>query len=86
MLDWVKHSIPSEYEEAKGQSCIITIESRPQYCDRGNYIAKLHPYGKLATEIDDADGWPRYFFDIERAKLECFDWLKKRNQLCSSSS
>jgi hypothetical protein len=60
--------------------CYITLEPRPHYCDRGNWIAKVFPSGKLARDLDDADGWPRYFFDEARAKLEIEAWLKKRGQ------
>jgi hypothetical protein len=68
------------YIEIAGKQCTITIESRPHYCDRGNLIAKLHPFGLLEREIDPSDGWPRYYFDLERAKLECEAWLEKRKQ------
>lgn len=66
--------------EINGKECSITLEPRPSYCDRGNYIAKLNPTGELALEIDYQDGWPRYYFDQSRAKLECEDWLLKRKQ------
>jgi hypothetical protein len=69
-----------EIETVKGKECFITLEPRPHYCDRGNWIAKLFPEGKLAWEIDEADAWPRYYFDKERAKLEIEAWLIKRKQ------
>jgi hypothetical protein len=68
------------HHEINGKECTITLESRPAYCDRGNYLAKLWPSGELAREIDSQDLWPRYYFDEERARLECEDWLKKRGQ------
>jgi hypothetical protein len=68
------------WQEILGAECLITLEPRPPYCDRGNWIAKLFPTGTLAREIDDADRWPRYYFDEERAKLEVEAWLQKRNQ------
>lgn len=67
--------------EIEGKECSITCEDRPGYCDRGNYICKLFATGKLAMSIDNQDGWPRYYFDQDRAKLECEAWLKKRGQL-----
>lgn len=70
----------SVYLEIGGRECQITLEPRPYYCDRGNWIANLHPTGKLALEIDGADMWPRYYFDLERAKLEIEAWLVKRGQ------
>lgn len=69
------------YQEIAGKQCLITLEPRPSYCDRGNWIAKLHPVGELAREIDGQDMWPRYYFDEQRAKLEIEAWLKKRGQL-----
>jgi len=71
-----------EVEFVLGRECEITLERRPHYCDRGNYIAKLFPRDRsqLAREIDNADGWPRYYFDRERAKLEIEAWLIKRGQ------
>lgn len=69
------------YQEIYGKQCSITLEPRNSYCDRGNHIAKLHPFGELAREIDDCDGWPRYYFDEDRAKQELVAWLTKRKQL-----
>lgn len=70
-IDWL---------EIEGTECKITLEQRPAYCDRGNCIAKLFPTGRLKLSIDSQDGWPRYYFDQDRAKLECEEWLKKRGQ------
>lgn len=68
------------WQEIRGRECLITLELRPAYCDRGNFIAKLHPEGKFALEIDGQDMWPRYYFDEQRAKLEVEAWLIKRKQ------
>jgi hypothetical protein len=65
----------------EGRECQISLEPRPSYCDRGSFIAKLFPRGGLALEIDAADGWPRYYFDFDRALLEIEAWLVKRGQL-----
>jgi hypothetical protein len=40
----------------------------------------VEPRGELALGFDGADRWPRYFFDIDRARLECEAWLRKRRQ------
>lgn len=65
----------------KGLDCEISLQPRPSYCDRGNWIAKLFPTGMLAREIDAADGWPRYYFDFDRALAEIEAWLRKRGQM-----
>ena len=76
-MTWTKHG---KIEEIEGRECLISLEPRPPYCDRGNWIAKLFPTGSLAMEIDEADAWPRYYFDRKRAKLEIESWLIKRQQ------
>lgn len=79
-MEWTKNP---GYQEIRGRECSITLEPRPHYCDRGNFIAKLHPEGRLGRlrlDIDDADGWPRYYFDEGRAKAEIEAWLRKRGQ------
>lgn len=70
------------YEAIRGRDCQITLERRPYYCDRGNYIAKLFTDtgSKLALSIDGADMWPRYYFDYQHAKAEIEAWLTKRGQ------
>lgn len=34
----------------------------------------------FTLEIDDQDGWPRYYFDEGRAKAEIEAWLVKRKE------
>lgn len=71
------------YQSIRGKDCEITLEARPVYCDRGNFLAKLFaaPGAEpINLDIDAMDGWPRYYFDEIRAKLEIEAWLKKRKQ------
>jgi hypothetical protein len=63
-----------------GRECYITLEARPKYCDRGNWIAKIFAEGALAREMDHADMWPRYYFDLYVAMQEIRAWLQKRGQ------
>lgn len=65
-----------------GKECEIYMQPRPVYCDRGNWIAYIEskPGSNLARDMDKADGWPRYYFDVDRAKLEIEAWLEKRGQ------
>lgn len=69
------------YWTLAGESCWVTLESRPAYCDRGRFIAKLQPHGDLALEIDGQDAWPRYYFDFDRAVAEIEAWLRCRKQI-----
>lgn len=70
----------------QGKACTIYLESRPHYCDRGNFIAKIFPREGVSTNLilelslDEQDGWPRYYFDEARAKAEIEAWLTKRKQ------
>jgi len=68
--------------EIRGRECTIYMAPRPYYCDRGNWLAQLwaDSGSSLARDLDDADGWPRYYFGFERAKLEIEAWMKKRGQ------
>lgn len=71
----------------RGAHCWIWMQRRPPHCDRGSWLAHIellpapvpHP-----VPIDYADLWPRYYFDLDRAKLECEAWLKKRQQWVAS--
>lgn len=82
MNTWVK--IPDTFgaQSIKGEECEIVLTRRPAYCDRGNFLATIFPTGKLAMELDYADGWNpgRYYMDEERAKAEIEAWLIKRKQ------
>lgn len=74
------------YQVIRGKACEIILEPRPHYCDRGNFIAKIFLRDKtptaeiLALNLDEQDGWPRYYFDEARAKAEIEAWLVKRKQ------
>ena len=70
------------YLELRGKDCRIILEERPYYCDRGRLIAKVFPIrgSRLALDLDDADGWPRYYFFRDCAYREVEAWLRVRNQ------
>jgi hypothetical protein len=61
--------------ELLGQDCKVTIYPRPAYCNRGNYHALFD--GPRAV-ISENDSWPRYYFDLDRAKRELEALLDKR--------
>lgn len=39
----------------------------------------------IKLSLDQADGWPRYYFDLDRAQAEIADWLKVRGQQVTKS-
>lgn len=72
------------YQEIEGKNCVITLEPRPAYCDRGRFIAKVFMKpDKTVMDlcIDSQDGWPRYYFFESHAKLEVEQWLRFRGEL-----
>lgn len=71
------------YEEIEGLDCTVWVSKRPNYCDRGNFWAQVDVKAggnAQRLNIDAADAWPRYYMDLDRAKLEIEEWLKKRRQ------
>ncbi|MBD3882109.1 hypothetical protein IFO70_10100 [Phormidium tenue FACHB-886] len=71
------------YLHIRGKHCMIALEARPGYCDRGRWLAKLEVLDGHELHMDWADGWSpgRFYFDLDRAKLEIEAWLKVRGQL-----
>jgi hypothetical protein len=67
------------WQEIDGKNYTICLERRPYYCNRGNYIAKIIEV-RGDFDLDGQSGWPRYYFDEDRAKLEIEAWLEKRGQ------
>jgi len=63
-----------EYGAEYGKGPIIWLNPRPVYCDRGHWLAGCDGFPNL----DHADAFPRYFMDLDRAKLECEDWFHWR--------
>lgn len=79
-MNWSR-GVDSDFQQLTGRNCFIILEPRPHYCDRGNFIAKIFVTGNIVElQIDEQDGWPRYYFDETRARLECEAWLTKRKQ------
>lgn len=52
----------------------MEIAPRALYSDRGRWAATCSGVG----DLDGADGFPMYFQDLERAKLEMQAWLEHR--------
>ena len=73
--------VSSMYIEIRAEDCLITLEQRPHYCDRGTWLAHILVTGdSLKINLDDCDGWPRYYFFGDTAKKECEEWLRRRHQ------
>ena len=70
-----------DYLEIRVEQAWITIETRPIYCDRGNFIVKVTPYGDLALSLDEQDGFPRYYFGPLACADEIHAWMSCRRIL-----
>jgi len=70
---WKVLEIPGEtVYRCSTEQTTVEIYPRPAYCDRGRWIAYVDCPGfpQNPNPIDIADGFPRYYFDIDRAKAE----------------
>lgn len=71
--------------QIRGADCCILLAPQPSYMDRGKWLAFLEvdpgAYPERLHVEWRVDQWPRYYFDLERAKLECEAWLLARNQI-----
>lgn len=56
-------------------SGLIWMTNRPSYCDRGRILAHTD------LPLDGQEGWPRYYFNRNRAKLEIAEWLAGRKEI-----
>lgn len=70
--DWLRIDVPQAQ---------ITIEPRPFYCDRGNFIVQVFPRGDLALSLDSQDGFPRYYFGVTACADEVTEWMRVRQIL-----
>jgi len=69
------------WAEVRRRYCYLTIEKRPQYCDRGRYIVKCTVTGKPhEMKVDGADMFPHYYFGFEAMISELEHWFEARGQ------
>jgi hypothetical protein len=58
----------------------LTAQRRPQYCDRGDWMMLVDSRG-AESPLDQADGFPRYFFgDVTAVKAQFAAWVAKRKE------
>ena len=70
----------STFLRRETKDCTIEIHARPEYCDRGSVEVHLNVNNPRNLSIDVADGFPRTYFDLDRAKGEVDDWIDARHQ------
>ena len=59
----------------------VELWPRPSYCDRGRWQAHIDCPGFPTNPkpFDAADAFPRYYFNLERAKAEMEDLFRVRH-------
>jgi len=75
-IEWVRISDRDigEYWDIKiNGTCVASLEKRPYYCDRGHFYVKC-----FLHDLDESDGFPRYYMDESVAKQETEKFLKWR--------
>ena len=68
------------YLELHSLDAVLVVTARPPYCDRGRFMAQVESTNPRTLFIDHQDGFPRYYFNLDRALTEMQDWLKARGQ------
>jgi hypothetical protein len=87
-----RRGLPVERERDGGEwltvrvpQALITVEPRPYYCDRGNFIVKVFPRGDLALSLDEYDAFPRYYFGVQACADELLAWMQARHLIEASA-
>lgn len=68
----------TKYFSVSADMVVVTMEPRPHYCDRGNWVVKVTPVHEDIADINGQDGFPRYYFDFENMMEEVLAWLERR--------
>lgn len=74
---WMNNSI-FHYIDIVCDKCLLSIENRQYYCDRGRFSVKAFSHDNRVFHIDDSDMFPRYFFIFDNLISEMHEWTKYR--------
>lgn len=76
----IVHSSHVIYQNIRGRDCMVSLA--PTFASsRGNYLAAVESFNQVTFTVDAAHGFPRYYFNLGRAKAEIEAWLLARNQI-----
>jgi len=81
-LDWKENSygmeavVPAVECGQRGQYEITAIR-RPAHCDRGSFLVQIYAAGGV-FQLDNQEGFPRYYFSVDAMKSEMQAWVNKR--------
>lgn len=81
--EWIiVHSSNVNWQNIRGKNCMVSLA--PTFANnRGNYLAAVESFDQTLLTVNHADGFPRYYFDLGRAKAEIEAWLIVREQIPS---
>lgn len=66
-------------QDHNGRGCYqISLIPRPHYCDRGRWYCLVQAIG--IQDLDDQEGFGRYYFRLENAKQEMELWINARDE------
>lgn len=58
---------------------------RPHYCDRGKWLVMvstvINGISDYSSPLDDQEGFPRYFFELDNIKSEMQAWANERQEV-----
>ena len=57
----------------------IYFQQRPYYCDRGRFHCNVDGIG--TGDPDDQEGFPRYYFSLQRGMEEMEEWIDIRKEV-----
>ena len=57
----------------------VWFEQRPYYCDRGRFHCNVDGYGTEGP--DHQEGFPRYYFSLQRGMEEIEEWIDIRQEV-----
>jgi hypothetical protein len=75
-------------QELETEHGIIRLERRPEYCDRGAFLAHVEPKHDAACKpcnVDAHDLFPRFYYDEGRAKLELDAFMRRRKWIADDA-
>lgn len=57
----------------------VWFQQRPYYCDRGRWHCVVN--GVCVEGPDDHEGFPRYYFSLQRGLEEMEEWIRIRKEI-----
>lgn len=76
--------LPIRLKSGESGEYHIWLAERPRHCDRGRWVAQVDASPAFAC-LDDQEGFPRYYFDLDRALAELEAWINARREILTAA-